>query len=70
MDKDLAARLEKVESHLAHLEHQYDQLNRVVVEQSKQLTRLQAQQQKVSESVETIELERIKSTNSKPPHYQ
>ena len=70
MDKETAARLEKLESHLAHLEHQYDQLNHVVLAQSKQLAKLQALQQKVSQTVEGIELERIKSTNLKPPHYQ
>ena len=70
MDKEIAGRLEKLESHLAHLEHQYDELNKVVVEQARQLAKMQAQQQKVSDTVESIELERIKSTNPKPPHYQ
>jgi uncharacterized coiled-coil protein SlyX len=70
MDEGILKRLEKLESNLAHLEHQYDQLNRVVLEQGKQLTRLQGLQQKVSQTVETIELERIKGTNAKPPHYQ
>ena len=70
MDKEIAARLEKVESNLAHLEHQYDQLNQVVLEQTRQLAKLQALQQKVSQTIENIELERIKSTNPKPPHYQ
>ena len=70
MDKELAQRLEKLESHLAHLEHLYDQLNQVVLEQSRQLTKLQTHQQKISQTVESIELERIKSTNTKPPHYQ
>lgn len=70
MDKELSERLEKLESNLAHLEHQYDQLNQVVLEQSRQLTKMQALQQKVSQTVEGIELERIKSTNPKPPHYQ
>jgi uncharacterized coiled-coil protein SlyX len=70
MEKDVAERLEKLESHLAHLEHQYDQLNQVVLEQSRLLTRLQTQQQKVSQAVESQEIERIKATNSKPPHYQ
>jgi uncharacterized coiled-coil protein SlyX len=70
MENELARRLEKMESSLAHLEHQYDQLNQVVLEQSKQLSKLQALQQKVSQTVENIELERIKDTNSKPPHYQ
>jgi uncharacterized coiled-coil protein SlyX len=70
MDKELAGRLEKLESHLAHLEHQYDQLNQVVLEQARLLAKTQAQQQKMAQSVEGIELERIKSTNPKPPHYQ
>lgn len=70
MDQELAARLEKLESNIAHLEHQYDQLNEVVLEQGRQLAKLQSLQQKLSQSVEGIELERIKSTNPKPPHYQ
>ena len=70
MDKELAARMEKIESHLAHLEHQYDQLNQVVLEQARQLAKVQVLQQKISQTVESIEMERIKSTNAKPPHYQ
>jgi len=70
MDKELAERIEKLESHLAHLEHQYDQLNQVVLEQSRQLVKMSALQQRLSQSVEAAELERIKSTSSKPPHYQ
>lgn len=70
MDKELAERLEKLESSLAHLEHQYDQLNEVVLEQAKQLAKLQAVQQRVSQTVEGMEIERIKATNAKPPHYQ
>jgi len=70
MDKELADRLEKLESSIAHLEHQYEQLNEVVLEQARQLKRMQTAQQRVSQSMETLELERIKSTNPKPPHYQ
>jgi uncharacterized coiled-coil protein SlyX len=70
MEKELAARLEKLETHLVHLEHQYDQLNQVVLDQARQLSKLQTQQQKFSQTVESIELERIKGTNPKPPHYQ
>jgi uncharacterized coiled-coil protein SlyX len=69
MDKETAERLEKLESNLAHLEHQYDQLNQVVQEQARLLAKTQVQQQKVAQTVESIELERIKSTNPKPPHY-
>lgn len=70
MDKDLAARLEKIESHLAHVEHLYDQLNEVVLEQSRNLAKINALQQRLSQSLEGMELDRIKSTNVKPPHYQ
>lgn len=70
MDNTTAARFEKLESHLAHLEHQYDQLNAVVMEQGRLLAKIQGYQQKISQTVETMELERIKTTNPRPPHYQ
>jgi len=63
-------RLEKIESHLAHLERQYEELNQVVIEQAKLLARLQKESAKVSETIGTIELERIRASNPKPPHYQ
>ena len=67
---DSPERLEKIESHLAHLEHQYEQLNNVVIEQGRLLARLQKESAKVSDTVQTIELERIRANNPKPPHYQ
>ena len=70
MDQELSQRLERLESHAAHLERQYEELNRVVVEQSRTIMKLQSNQQRLAESVETAEMDRIKSTNSKPPHYQ
>ena len=70
MKDESAQRLEKIESHLAHLERHYEQLNEVVVEQAKLIQRLVAQQKKIVGALETAELERIKSTNPKPPHYQ
>ena len=62
--------MERLESHLAHLERQYEELNQVVIEQGKMLARLQKDSAKVSDAVQTIELERIRATNPKPPHYQ
>jgi uncharacterized coiled-coil protein SlyX len=62
--------MEKLESHLAHLEKQYEELNQVVIEQARQLARLQKEHAKVSTAVQTIELERIRTNNPKPPHYQ
>ncbi len=63
-------RLEKLETQVAFLERTVDELNAVVVEQSKQLTKLQAQTRKLTDSIEAQELERIRATNPKPPHYQ
>lgn len=65
-----AERLEKIESHLAHLERQYEELNHVVIEQAKLLARLQKESANVSETIGTIELERVRASNPKPPHYQ
>ncbi len=70
MEPELAERLKVLESHLAQLEHQHDQLNQVVVEQADAIRRLQQLGQKLAASVESTELQRIKENNQKPPHYQ
>lgn len=70
MDPELTERLQRMESHIAHLERQYEELNQVVIEQSREIKKLQTHQQRIAQSVETAELERIKATNAKPPHYQ
>ena len=60
----------RIESSLAHLERQFEELNEVIIEQGRVLKRLMAQQQRIAETVEKEELDRIRSTNPKPPHYQ
>ena len=70
MADEMAQRLEKLETHFAHLEHQVEELNTVVVEQVKLLGRLKKEVQRQSSAMETLELERIKANNQKPPHYQ
>lgn len=67
---DASQRLEKIESALAHLEKQYEELNQVVIEQNRLLAKLQKECAKVSDTVGTMELERIRANNVKPPHYQ
>ena len=67
---DIQRRLERIEAHLTHVERLHDELNEVVVEQARLLKKLQAQVRRVSDTVETTELERIRATNPKPPHYQ
>ena len=63
-------RLEKLEAHVAHLERQIDQLNEVIIQQSQELDRLKKQIGRVSQTLESAELDRIKSVDPKPPHYQ
>jgi uncharacterized coiled-coil protein SlyX len=63
-------RVDRLESHLAHLDHQVEQLTGVVIEQGKLLDRLRKEIQRQSSSMQTLELERIKSKVQKPPHYQ
>jgi uncharacterized coiled-coil protein SlyX len=73
MDMDtaqMAEQLTKLEAKIAHLEYAYDQLNEVVIAQQKILTRLQADAQRLGESMRTIEIDRIHANTQKPPHYQ
>jgi uncharacterized coiled-coil protein SlyX len=70
MKAPATARLKKIEEHLAHLERQFDELNAVVIDQGRRWKKLQAFQEKLSRTLETIELDRVKSTNPKPPHYR
>ena len=70
MNDDLSQRLEKIEAHVAHLEHQVEQLNGVIIAEGKLVEQMRKQLQRQSASLEAIEMERIKATNPKPPHYQ
>ena len=70
MNEEDSNRIGKIESNLAHLEHQVEQLNGVVIEQGKLLERMKKEVLRQSAAMETIEMERIKSNNAKPPHYQ
>jgi uncharacterized coiled-coil protein SlyX len=69
-ERELLERIEKLESHQAHLEHQFDELNQVIIEQQKTIQKIQVFLQRMGQSLEAAELDRIKGTNSKPPHYQ
>ena len=70
MPDENSQRIDKLESHLAHLERQVEQLNEVIIEQGKVLDRLKKETQRQSAIMQTLELERIKSNVQKPPHYQ
>ncbi len=62
-------RLAQIEANLAHLERQVEQLNEVVIEQGKLVARLKKEVQRQSLAMETLELERIKANNPRPPHH-
>jgi len=70
MNDEIAARFEKMEANIAHLEHQVEQLNGVIIAQGKLLERVKKEVQRQTSAMESIELERIKSNVTKPPHYQ
>jgi len=69
MADETSARMERLESHVAHLEHQLEQLNEVVTEQSRLVEHLKKQVQRQSGVLETIEMERIKANTARPPHH-
>lgn len=69
MPDKTSQRLQKIEAHVAHLEHQLDQLNQVIIEQGKAIAALKRQTQRQARTIESMEIDRIKSTNPKPPHY-
>jgi SlyX protein len=69
-NEETLARLGKIESHIAHLEHQVEQMNGVIVEQGKLIDRLKKEAQRQNTAMETLELEHIKANITKPPHYQ
>ena len=70
MADEYTRRSDKIEASVAHLEHQIEQLNGVVIEQGKLLERVKKEAQRLTRAFETLELERIQSNNTKPPHYQ
>ena len=70
MNDQSAQRFERIEAHVTHLEHQVEQLNGVLIEQGRLVEQLKRQAQRQTATLEAIELERIKATNPKPPHYQ
>lgn len=69
MADETSQQLEKLEAHIAHLEHQSEQLNSVVIEQGRLLDRLKKEVQRLSAAMQTLELERVKANNPKPPHH-
>ena len=70
MKDEMTERFERLEAQVAHLEYLCEQLNQVVIDQGKRLARLESETRRVGSSLEGMEMERIRATNPKPPHYQ
>ncbi|MCO5051252.1 MAG: SlyX family protein [Verrucomicrobiae bacterium] len=69
MDESSNQRFERLESLVAHLERQVEALNEVVIEQGKLTQQLKKELHRASTAMQSLELERIKANNPKPPHY-
>ena len=69
MNDETSERFAKLESHIAHLEHQVEELNGVVIEQGKVIERMRRQVQLHARTLETSEVEKVKANNPKPPHH-
>jgi uncharacterized coiled-coil protein SlyX len=69
MSDDTQARFSKLESHLAHLERQVEELNGVIIEQGKVIDRLRKQVNLHSQTLETSLLDQMKANNPRPPHH-
>ena len=63
-------RIISIESSLAHLEQTMESLNQTVIEQERTIQNLQNQITGLSSATEFDQMEKIKSTIKKPPHYQ
>ena len=63
-------RIISIESSLAHLEQTIESLNQTVIEQDRTIQNLQNQITGLSSAAEFDQMEKIKSTIKKPPHYQ
>ena len=63
-------RLVKIESALAHLENLTEALNETIIAQDKTIRRLTQQVEQMNGMIQAKEIDTIKGTVTKPPHYQ
>ena len=63
-------RLVNIESDLTHLEQIVESLNQTIIGQDKTIQQLQIQMNRLTSDLEAKEMDSIKGTVTKPPHYQ
>ena len=61
-------RITTLESTLAHLEHQCDQMNLEMHRQSRQIEKLRTQMHDLLQVLKLEEIERVKGPQNPPPH--
>ena len=68
---DLNERLERIESVLAHLQHDIDQLNASLTEHFRRLQRFETRFQRIEHEIESLSdnPENRDPEQEKPPHY-
>ena len=68
---EILQKLVDLESLFAHLQHEFEQLNSVVVEQNQRIDKLQSAQQKLEHQFLSIEegAESRDPKDERPPHY-
>ena len=59
-----------IESNMAHIEQTVESLNETIIEQDKTIQSLQTQVSRLTAAAESSEIDKIKGTIKKPPHYQ
>jgi uncharacterized coiled-coil protein SlyX len=69
-DEQIGEKLVRMESLVTHLERQYEELNKVVLEQGKALAKLTNQHERIADSLLDIRQDEIRRDTRKPPHYQ
>ena len=62
-------RLVNIESGLTHLEQLVESLNQTIIGQDKIIQQLQTQMNRLTSDLEAKEMDSIKDTVTKPPHY-
>ena len=63
-------RLVNIEFGLTHLEQLVESLNQTIIGQDKTIQQLQTQMNRLTSDLEAKEMDSIKGTVTKPPHYQ
>ncbi len=63
-------RLVNIESDLTHLEQLVESLNQTIIGQDKIILQLQTHLNRLTFGLEAKEIDSIKGTVTKPPHYQ